>query len=111
MLDKLLCHLPATAGADFVPILSQKLTFNSRVTHVPLTLKITNDQIVEDTESFSAHLMLEDNSHRGVIELNPNSTDVTITDSSSEDHAWFKTKVTYLIYMNVKTLYATPSID
>ena len=86
MLDKSLSHIPATAGADFLPISSKKLTFDSTVVSVPLILNITLDQVLEDTEGFSASLTLEDSSHRGVIELNPNSTDITIIDSNSEHH-------------------------
>ena len=111
MQDKFLSHLPATAFTDYVPILSQKLTFNSTLTCVPLTLEIIADQAVENTESLSASLMLEDSLQRSVIELNPNSTNITIIDSHSEHHSWFNTKFACCIYLDVKTLYATLSID
>ena len=111
MLDKLSSHLPPTAGADFVPILSQMLTFDSTVTSIALTLNITADQVVEDTESLSASLMLEDSSQGSVIQLDPASTAITITDNNSEHYASFKTNFTCSIYLNVKTLYATLSID
>ena len=111
ILDKLLSYIPATAGADFVPILSRKLTFNSTVTSVSLTLNITTDKIVEDTESLSASLTLEDNSLRSVTELNPNSTDITITDSTSEHNVSFHTKFSYCIYLDLMNLYVTLRID
>ena len=111
MLDKYLSHIPVTADADFVSISSQKLTFNSTVMRVPLTLKIITDHVVEDTETLLACLILEGSSHRSVIELNPNSTDITIIDSHSKQQALFKTKFTCHIYLNVLTLYDTLSIN
>ena len=74
--------LLATAGADYTSILSQVLTFNSTVTLLPLTLYITVDQLVENNETLSAILELEDSSDQ--VQLRPVSTNITITDSDSE---------------------------
>ena len=87
--------------ADFVPIISRRLTFSSTVMRVPLTLDIIVDQLVEPDETLSASLILEDRSLSSVIELTLMSTYITITDNRSEQHTSFKTKFTFHIYLDV----------
>ena len=70
--------------------MSQSLVFSSTVTSVPLTLDIAVDRIVEDDETLSAALILQDSSLSSVIQLAPMSTDILILETSSEWHTSLK---------------------
>ena len=77
-------HLFATAGADYTPVLSQSLAFDGILTSAEVNLTIVQDGLVEDAETLSAILALEDGTLSSVIILDPMSTDITILDTDSE---------------------------
>ena len=74
--------LLTAAGADYTSILSQVLTFNSTITLLPITLRISVDQLVEQNETLSAVLELQKSLDR--VHLSPVFTNITIADSDSK---------------------------
>jgi hypothetical protein len=72
-----------TATSDYAAI-SQVFNFSTSMDHQVIPVNIVNDDLVETYEVFSASLSLVSPAADTRVQLQPNSTEVTITNDDSK---------------------------
>ena len=76
-------HMYLTDSSDYERVVDQELTFSSTSPQDSVTIRITDDPIVEDLESFVATLEVNNALNPGV-RLSPDEAEISIRDNDGE---------------------------
>ena len=75
----------ATAGEDYTSIVNREITIPTTTTQISETILISNDQILENDETFSVTVTSLSTPHLAAVD--PEVTVVTITDNDSKGNS------------------------